>query len=228
MARSINLSEAGSGTMEENFDRAPVERRTPITESAEVLSALCEIWEKWKFEERLSFWETFFESMWNDDSTDGENRLEEIRKYEEMTEWEGEPLVPGFRPAVISIAIMNASCAFSVQAMKAEKNSASAWAYCCEANHWLGMLQGYISGRAIGDRSTFARKGAIVKNQPMANLQQWVLERYREGTFASPHEASHKLAPDAIKKAPEFNTRLSTQRAQKTIYDWLRTKNIEI
>lgn len=69
-----------------------------------------------------------------------------------------------------------------------------------------------------------AREGGLAKNKPMALLKTWVLERYRERTWPSPHRASHELAPKAIEKAGEFGTSLSAQRAQQTIYDWLRVE----
>jgi hypothetical protein len=223
LANSIRMREC---EMEENIQRTPVEKRTPVTSAGEAVSALCDIWEIWKFEERVTFWDEVFKVLWDDEGTSGEDLLKKIKEYEDMTDWEGEPLVPGFKPAIVSIAIMQASCAFAVQAMKAKKNSASAWAYACEANHWLGILQGYISGRAVTGTEN-ARKGGIAKNAPMAKLQAWVLERYEQGVWPSKHNASFEIAPEAIKKAVDFETRLSQQRAQKTIYDWLRESKLD-
>jgi hypothetical protein len=226
MAQLANSIEMRKCEMEENIPRTPVEKRTPVTSAAEVVSALCGVWEMWKFEERVTFWDTIFKSLWDEENTSGAEHVDKIQEYEEMTNWQGEPLAPGFRPAVVSISILNASCAYAVQAMKAKKNSTSAWAYACEANHWLGILQGYISGRAVTSTEN-ARKGGIAKNAPMAKLQAWVLERYEQGDWPSKHRASFEIAPEAIKKAVDFETRLSQQRAQKTIYDWLRENNVE-
>lgn len=69
---------------------------------------------------------------------------------------------------------------------------------------------------------TMALKGADARHRKMRELKNWVLEEYNRGTFASKHNASYALADAAIEKARELGTRLSPQRAQKTIYDWLR------
>jgi hypothetical protein len=211
---------------EEDRSPLPMEQRTPVTEAAAVVSALCDIWKMWNLDDKYSFWDNIFKGLWDEENTSGDYQVDQVKKTEELTDWDGEKFAPGFKPAIVQISIGMAACAFAVQALKAKKNSSPAWAYACEANRWLGILQGYISGRGVLG-TELARKGGVAKNAPMAKLQAWVLERYEQGNWPSKHKASFDIAPEAIKKASDFDTRLSQQRAQKTIYDWLRENKLD-
>lgn len=152
--------------MEENSERTPIANRTPITEAGEVLSGLIYIWELWNINDKYDFMENIFKEMWDDETCTGESQCEELTKTEELSDWNGEPFVPGFKPAIIQIATAQVACAFAVQAMKSKKGSATAWSYACEANHWLGILQGTISGRGMqkNEPSLFAIAGADARH----------------------------------------------------------------
>jgi len=69
---------------------------------------------------------------------------------------------------------------------------------------------------------TMALRGADARHKKTRELKCWVIEEFKRGSFASKHSASHALVDAAIEKARALGTRLSPQRAQKTIYDWLR------
>lgn len=69
---------------------------------------------------------------------------------------------------------------------------------------------------------TMALRGADARHKKTRELKSWVIDEFKRGSFASKHNASHALVDAAIEKARALGTRLSPQRAQKTIYDWLR------
>lgn len=54
-------------------------------------------------------------------------------------------------------------------------------------------------------------------------LRDFARELARAGNYRSSHNASHKIAEAVRAKAKELGTALSEDRAQKTIYDWVRT-----
>ncbi|GAB3389160.1 hypothetical protein [Massilia agri] len=130
-------------------DTVPIGMRTPVTECGAVISALCDIWDLWSFGEKNEFMDDIFTPLWNEENTSGEFQIDQIEIAENMTEWEGKPLTPGFKEALTQIAVGMTACAFAIQAFKAEKNSLEAWSYTCEAKRWLGVLQGTIAGRSM-------------------------------------------------------------------------------
>lgn len=66
-----------------------------------------------------------------------------------------------------------------------------------------------------------SRIGNEARHAPGRALKEWTIAQYKAGHYASPHDASRKLRESAMAKAREFGARLSPDRAQKTIYDWL-------
>lgn len=68
-----------------------------------------------------------------------------------------------------------------------------------------------------------SKLGTDARHKDMRRLQEWVVTECRARTFPSMHKASFTLADQAVAKAREFGTRLSPERAQKTVYDWLRS-----
>ncbi|WP_150119752.1 hypothetical protein [Collimonas pratensis] len=214
--------------MEQKSIWGPPSRRTSVIEAHIVLYELADIYQK-AFQDSeqpfktAKFIEVFLKPLWEDENTSGERQIDEFKETMEMAEWEGEPVVTSvMREVMTHMMITGVASAFAIQSIKAEKNSASAWFYACEANHWLGRLQGYTSGKAVNSRQDFSRKGAEAKNMPMQKLKKWVFDKYDNGNWPSAHKASFDIAPEALKKAPIFGTRMSSQRAQQTIYEWLR------
>lgn len=213
--------------MEHKSIWGPPSRRTSVTEAHNVLYELAEIYQK-AFQnsghsfDTVKFIEVFLQPLWDEENTSGERQIDELKEAVEMTEWEGKPVTAVTRETLTHMMLTTVASAFAIEAIKAEENSASAWFYACEANHWLGRLQGYTSGKAVNSRQNFSRKGAAAKNMPMKKLKNWVFDKYDNGNWPSAHKASFDIAPEALKKAPIFGARMSDQRAQQTIYEWLR------
>jgi hypothetical protein len=149
--------------VDEKLEKTSPIIQTSVMAAGCVVSALVDIWaDMWKFEERL-FWDEIFKDFYDDQNTSGSVKIDEIAEAEELTEWKGEPLIPGFKAAVIQIMTLMAACAFAVQAMKAKTNSSEAWHFACEANHWLGILQGIISGRGMEQGTSKLAMSALGK-----------------------------------------------------------------
>lgn len=138
----------------------------PSLMASQVIYGLIQIWELWNLNDRYDFLENIYKGMWDDESCSGQSQCDELKKTEDLTDWNGEAFVPGFKPAIIQIATAQVACAFAIQAMKAKKSSATAWSYACEANQWLGILQGIISGRGMqkNEPSLFAISGADARH----------------------------------------------------------------
>jgi hypothetical protein len=213
--------------MEHKSIWGPPSRRTSAIEAHIVLCELAEIYEK-AFQDSehqfntAKFIEVFLQPLWDEENTSGEYQIGELKEAVEMTEWEGKSVTAVMREAMTHMMMTTVASAFAIQSIKAKVNSASAWFYACEATHWLGRLQGYTSGKAVNSRQDFSRKGAAAKNMPMNKLKKWVFDKYDNGNWPSAHKASFDIAPEALKKAPIFGARMSDQRAQQTIYEWLR------
>ena len=139
------------------------EARTAIMEAGLVISGLADIWEMWNLQDKLSFWDTYLKVLWDEENPSGDFQINKLKETEELTDWHGEPFEPAFRAAVIQMEVMAISCAFAVQALKAKKNSKVAWAYVGQANHWLGILQGIISGRSLERGATASTMSALGK-----------------------------------------------------------------
>ncbi|MFC0132006.1 hypothetical protein CR105_16075 [Massilia eurypsychrophila] len=91
------------------------------------------------------------------------------------------------------------------------------------------FFTGWLEGMRISDekRREDGQRGATKTNAPKSKLRKWVVDAFQAGSWPSPYRASFVLAPLAIAKAPEFQTVLSSQRAQTTIYEWLRAAGRE-
>jgi hypothetical protein len=149
---------------------------TPISEAADTLGALAEIWETWY--PKKDFLETFFKPMWDDPKTSGEDQLKEIREVETMKDWFGEePITEKGRSAAVKLAILMAVCAFCVQTMKAKRDSGMAWSYVSDAKQWLGILQGYMSGGSGLTLATdLAKRGAYALHAENRAMKSVVFE----------------------------------------------------
>lgn len=113
------------------------------------MGRLDEIWKMWGFDDKTDFYEFSGKKMWDDATTSGEKEIEELKRTEELNDWHGEPFVPGFKAGIVQIQTMHVAFAFAIQAMKTDINTTTAWLHACEANQWLGILQGTISGRGM-------------------------------------------------------------------------------
>lgn len=205
---------------EEFLPRTPIDRRTPITEAFIVLCELARIHEMWGYGDFEKFAESFFKPMWDDENTSGEYQIDQIKVAEEMTEWEGEPLLPRFKEGCIAIATLMTSCAFAVQAMKAEKNSNAAWSYTCEAHHWLGILQGVISGLSMeGGTSTLAKLGAAARHAENRKMKSEVF------AWCDANMASYKSMDSAAEAVAGKEVPVTFRTARSWISEWKKLRS---
>lgn len=114
--------------------------------------------------------------------------------------------------------------AISAQLHSELKEAMTHMAVAANALNSAGFYHGWDAGEEFANetRKEHARSGGIKRNEPYAKLKAWALEQYDNGSYPSRYKASFDLAPEAIKRAKELGTSLSVQRAQQTIYDWLR------
>ncbi|MFC7516592.1 hypothetical protein ACFQUU_16405 [Herbaspirillum sp. GCM10030257] len=207
--------------MEEDYlPRTPIEMRTPITEAGLVISELVSIWEMWSFDDKLDFWDFIFRTMWKDDATSGEAQLKELKKTEDLTDWDGEPFIPGFKAAIVQISTMQVACAFAVQALKAEKGSAVAWSYACEANQWLGILQGIISGREMENGSSkLAKLGADARHTENRKMKSDVF------AWCDENMARHKSMDSAAEAIAGKEVPVTFRTARSWIGEWKKLRS---
>ena len=208
--------------MEELIDRSPIAERTPKTEAMKALYGLAGIHGE-AFGNSDDFFEYCVKRMWNDEKAMGDQLISRISTDSELPGWTDNPIFSGEREARTLIAIMRVACAFAIQSLKSEEMSNAAWSYACKASEWVGFALGFFShcGRHK-DLKTISKKGGHAKDKKMEKLRQWTLDAYDAKAWPSQYKASFDLAEPVIQKAPEFETRLSEQNAQKTIYGWLR------
>lgn len=206
--------------MEEFIDKSPIDERTPTSEAKKILSGLAEIHVE-AFGNSTDFYKICVEPMWHDDVL-GDDLVGRVHSDPELVGWVENPVFSGEREARTLVALMRTACAYAIQSMKAPEMSSSAWAYACKASEWMGMSFGFFShcGRHVGNKK-LSQKGGIAKNVNTNKLKEWVLNEYRDGSWKSKRNASFGLVDRTIKKAPDFNARISDQEAQRTIYKWI-------
>ena len=79
-----------------------------------------------------------------------------------------------------------------------------------------------LTGAQLVTSEGFARKGAAARHAPTRELRNFAINLYRTGKFPSAHKASIALKEVVLRESTRLNRPLSEDRAQKTIYDWLR------
>lgn len=202
--------------------RPPVNLRTPISEAGLVISGLVDVWEKWDLPNAPVFWEIIFEELWANPETTGTKQFDELVKTENLTDWEGEPFAPGFKAAIIQIATMQVACAYAIQAFRAEKGSIEAWSYVCDAWHWLGILQGTISGRGM-------EKGLDAKKFSLAGLDARHSEnrKMKADVFAwcDANMANYKSMDSAAEAIAGKEVPVTFRTARAWIADWKKTQS---
>ncbi|MGF6610629.1 hypothetical protein OKW45_005551 [Paraburkholderia sp. WSM4175] len=116
---------------------------------------------------------------------------------------------------------LNLFIGYSQAGRVADAYDALAFAHECveTASFWLGWHEG--RDWAGEQRRKNAAKGGLARNALFRQLREWIVERYKAGTWNSPHQASHELESAAIEQAKILGTNLSPYRAQQTIYEWL-------
>ncbi|MFL6676112.1 MAG: hypothetical protein ACJ8LG_22820 [Massilia sp.] len=160
----------------------------------EVLIALRKIWvELWHVGDEDELFEFIIEPMAKDPTLSGEENSRILDELAEATEsdiadelksqpaWDDGPVPANAKVKCTEYALFETACEFAVQAIRAQATKAPEelkWKYACEAKHFLGILQGYISGTAETSQiSAMAKRGADARhaeNRAMkAQLFDW-------------------------------------------------------
>jgi hypothetical protein len=197
--------------MVKDAGRVPPKMRTPVTEGAVVVSGLASIWESWTFDIEV-FWNSIFKPMWDDKNTKVEPYINELELIESsVTDEDGNPYPPGGKHAAVQIGMMRIACAFAVQAMRLDEHHSTAWSYTCEAHRWLGLLQGFMSGRSADSNIfTLAKMGADARHAETREMKAYVFEWYVK------NKANYKSmdkAAEAFVRLRLFNITVRTIRS---------------
>jgi hypothetical protein len=200
---------------------------TPVTLGGGVIEGLCEIYDMWNKSQSFGkdFFGFFFEPLWDEEGASGERQFEEIKKAEDMEDFNGEALVIGFKEAAISLALMSCSCAYVVQCFKAEEGSPEAWEYAFEANRILGILQGFISGRYYGSiegKAKTGESGGIARGDKYKPLSELAKSLVSGREYASTRNAAIKIEANILDAARKENIPLSKTQAVTTISGWIK------
>lgn len=173
--------------------RVPREMRTPITCAMETLSALTDIYAEWLPEKpENAFLVEFFGPMVDDETTSGdeaENRLfamaDSIPKKETF-------------PALFYA--LSVSCAYCVQAMRADKTRQRklAWTFVTDANYWLGIVRGTVTEREEHGNPLLeqARRAAFARHAENRQMKSEAIEWFEKnkGQFKSKDAAAEAIA----------------------------------
>lgn len=160
--------------------------------------------------------------MWNNDSTSGENLLEEIKAIQEKD-----------KTANMQFASMLISCAFCVQSMKALKGNDRelAWSYMADARYWCGVV---LSSKGIEvarsktivatrkNLASIAAKGKFIKKVKEEAFRLAKEKRPKTNGWRSRRHAAETIEKEVYAFAVAEKINFSEKRAFKTIYEWLR------
>ncbi|WP_157648403.1 hypothetical protein [Burkholderia ubonensis] len=134
--------------------------RTPITQAGSVLEGLATAWEQVSGNDGGEVIERYFGPMWGDEDTNGDAFLDEF--YEAASRKD-----PNFLNHAMLLIIM-ISCAYCVQAMKADKNGRrdEAWSYVDDARYWQAIVTATFAAQSEGQEgvSGLARKAAAARH----------------------------------------------------------------
>ncbi|WP_157649323.1 hypothetical protein [Burkholderia ubonensis] len=192
---------------ESDFYRPPPrEMRTPITEAAGVISAACDVFvqglggliEENGGNPENHYFENIFRKIWDDEATDGDKQEKDF-----FDEFEKDPA------EVSKFAMLHAiliAVSYSVQAMKAEKNSALAWSYASSANYWCGILKATPYGYK-DDRSHAASVMAKRRHAENYALTELAKRHWRDNI--DPKLSAQKAATELTKVVPLSHKKLA-------------------
>lgn len=195
---------------------------TPITMASEVIGAACDCFvqrlggllqEKHENCDPIEFYFThFFESGWDDESTDGDDKMAAF--FKEIDE---KPM------EAASFALLHAmiiATAYAIQAMKAEKDSALAWSYAASAKYWAGIIRASMHKEG---GSEIASQMAKLRHKENYALTEEVEKYWRENVdpSLSAQKAAEqvllaRVVPLSHKKIAEIISRLRKQKALRS------------
>lgn len=70
--------------------------------------------------------------------------------------------------------------------------------------------------------SANGKLGGIKRHESMRMLKEWAIEKYKAKKWPSANKAAHELKPEILAKAVQFDIKLSSENAQRTITEWFR------
>jgi hypothetical protein len=161
---------------EEKEKPIPRDLRTPITEAGSALSSVCNIFVKslGSFLKETGqdpedyFFTKIFKVIWDDPEDDGDK---EVSKF--WTDFDQDPEETA-RFALLRAVLITTS--FAVQAMKAKKNSKTAWGYASSAAYWSGIVNATSFGEQVSsEAASHMAKKRHAENYAMAEeaLRYW-------------------------------------------------------
>lgn len=184
----------------------PREMRTPITVAASVISEVCEIFvralggilEDKGEDPEGHFFENIFKGTWDDEENDGDRQEKEF-----FAEFEDNPGEVGQFAMIHAMLI---AVSYSVQAMKAEKNSSLAWSYAASANYWCGIIKATPFGYKNGDLNAAS---VMAKRRHAENyaLTETAKRHWKENI--DPKLSAQKAADELIKIVPLSHKKLA-------------------
>ena len=70
--------------------------------------------------------------------------------------------------------------------------------------------------------SSIGKIGSQKRHAPMNKLEQWAVEKYRAGKYASANDAAYQLTAQVIEHGKKIGAHLKPSNAQRTIAEWFR------
>lgn len=123
--------------------------------------------------------DNFFNPMWSDNEWTGNVQLQFLQEAEQRTDLEGAPIDPDIKHRLVQVQTMLVACAYAMQSLKADGDSGEAWGHACEANHWLGLVQGSVAGKSMGreiGKSVFGKTGAKARHAEHRSMKRETFE----------------------------------------------------
>lgn len=201
--------------------RVPRDMRTPTTEAGAIISDLTKFYAEMFPEKPEHAFVKIFGAMW-DDETSGDDLVEDLGNMEEASDEEKVP--PLF-------VVMLITCAYGVQAMKAELDGSHdiAWAFVADASYWLGGLM--VAEKAqetpndnLGHLFSELGKGGVARHEPNMRLKEFLYSIYEEGKYVSANKAAHELKDQVLEHGRKIGAVLTIENAQRTIAEWIRCR----
>lgn len=199
----------------EEYIQIPREKRTPITDAGTALGNAIRIWvevvDKFRVDDpghnfgeftdpEDFFISNFFKEAWDNPETNGDKSVDEIGL---SLDGKRDP----DRADFALLQVMNTIVAYSVQAMKAEKDGRheEAWTYAADANYFSGILTAAWAEKTCGNNPalSMARK----RHTETYKLKEYAI-KYWEGNI-DPNLSAQRAANELLKVVPLSHKKLA-------------------
>ena len=190
----------------------PRDTRTPINVATRCLSALDDLFAEMVKAPEGEFLDYIFKEMWDDKTTNGDKEKDDF--FEAVGKDSKEAL---------DVALLYAagiSCAYCVQAMKAElaERKVEGWTYIADAEYWLGLVLGtwtQMQHPANPSINQVAKLGADARHRENRRLRSVALDHYEKhkSQYRSMDAAAEKIAGEVV--SVTF----------RTVRDWIAAHN---